>query len=71
VERLRRDRIALCGPHAQRDAPTVHKGEMLHGGQAEEIFEDMLYDQYALEMSKNANMGMAKMLYDQLSTIRR
>ncbi|HNR89889.1 MAG TPA: rod-binding protein [Spirochaetota bacterium] len=46
---------------------TVQKGEMLHGGFAEEIFEDMLYDNYALEMSKTANMGLAKMLYGELS----
>jgi flagellar protein FlgJ len=46
---------------------TVHKGEMLHGGQTEEIFEDMLYDQYALNMSKSCNLGIAKQMYDQLS----
>lgn len=46
---------------------TVHKGEMLHGGFAEEIFEDMLYDEYALSLSKNSSVGIAKMLYDQLS----
>lgn len=46
---------------------TVHKGEMLHGGFAEEIFEDMLYDEYALNMSKSSSVGIAKMLYDQLS----
>ena len=46
---------------------TVTKGELLHGGQTEEIFEDMLYDQYALSMSKTANLGIAKMMYQQLS----
>ncbi|HNU90478.1 MAG TPA: rod-binding protein [Spirochaetota bacterium] len=46
---------------------TVHKGEMLHGGFAEEIFEDMLYDEYALSLSKNSSIGIAGMLYDQLS----
>jgi peptidoglycan hydrolase FlgJ len=46
---------------------TVTKGEMLHGGQTEEIFEDMLYDQYALSISKSANLGIAKMMYQQLS----
>lgn len=46
---------------------TVHKSEWLHGGQAEEIFEDMLYDEYAINMSKNSDFGMAKMLYDELS----
>ncbi len=46
---------------------TVHKGELFHGGRPEEIFEDMLYDEYALNVSKNTNVGIASMLYDQLS----
>lgn len=46
---------------------TVHKSEWLHGGHAEEIFEDMLYDEYALKVSKNSDFGMAKMLYEELS----
>lgn len=46
---------------------SVDKGEWLHGGYAEEIFEDMLYDEYSLKMSKNSNFGMAKMLYNELS----
>ncbi len=48
---------------------TVHKSELFHGGYAEEIFEDMLYDKYALSLSKNSNLGLAKMLYNQLSTM--
>jgi flagellar protein FlgJ len=46
---------------------TVDKSDWLHGGYAEEIFEDMLYDEYALQISKNSNLGMAKMLYEELS----
>jgi len=46
---------------------TVPKNEWLHGGHAEEIFEDMLYDEYALNMSKNYNFGMARLLYDEMS----
>lgn len=46
---------------------SVDKGEWLHGGFAEEIFEDMLYDEYSLQVSKNSNLGMAKMLYNELS----
>lgn len=45
----------------------VHKSEWLHGGYAEDIFEDMLYDEYALKVSKNSDFGMAKMLYEELS----
>ena len=48
---------------------TVHKGELLNGGQTEEIFQDMLYDQYAVNMSKTANLGIAKSMYDQMSKI--
>ncbi len=46
---------------------TVHKSEWLHGGYAEEIFEDMLYDEYAMKVSRNSDFGMAKMLYNELS----
>lgn len=49
---------------------TVHKNEWTHGGFAEEIFEDMLYDEYALNVSKNGNLGLAKMLYDEMSRTR-
>ncbi len=46
---------------------TVEKGDFIHGGFAEEIFEDMLYDEYALNISKNADLGIATMLYNELS----
>jgi len=45
---------------------TVPKSEWLHGGFAEEIFEDMLYDEYALSLSRNANLGLAKMIFNEL-----
>ncbi len=38
----------------------------LDGGFAEEIFQDMLYDEYSKELSKNSNLGLAKMVYTQL-----
>ena len=50
---------------AMRD--TVPKTKLLHGGFAEEIFEDMLYDEYALNLSKTSNLGIADMLYKDLS----
>lgn len=46
---------------------SVHKNQMFHGGFAEEIFEDMLYDEYSLQISKESNLGLAKMLYNDLS----
>ena len=45
---------------------TVHKTGWINGGFAEEIFEDMLYDEYALSLSKNSNLGLSKMLYNEL-----
>jgi peptidoglycan hydrolase FlgJ len=46
---------------------TVHKTKWIHGGHAEEIFEDMLYDKYSLKVSENSNLGIAKSMYNQLS----
>jgi flagellar protein FlgJ len=46
---------------------TVQKNDWLNGGFAEEIFEDMLYDEYALQLSKNSSIGMAKLVYDEMS----
>jgi len=48
---------------------TVHKGDFINGGQTEEIFQDMLYDEYATNMSKTANFGVAKSMYDQMSKL--
>ncbi len=46
---------------------TVNKSEFIDGGFAEEIFEDMLYDEYAKKMAKTAQFGLANLLYRQLS----
>lgn len=45
----------------------VEKSGWINGGHAEQIFEDMLYDEYAMSLSKNASLGLAKMLYRELS----
>jgi len=45
----------------------VQKNEWIHGGFAEEIFEDMLYDEYAMKVSKNSRLGLGEMLYKELS----
>jgi len=47
---------------------TVPKNDILNGGFAEEIFEDMLYDEYAASMAKTARFGLANLLYGQLKT---
>ncbi|MDI6703789.1 MAG: rod-binding protein [bacterium] len=50
---------------AMRD--TVPKDNLLYGGHAEEIFQEMLDHEYAKQMSRNANFGLASELYNQLS----
>jgi flagellar protein FlgJ len=41
--------------------------DMFHGGMAEDFFEDMLYQEYARIMSKTGSIGIAELVYDQLS----
>ena len=51
---------------AMRD--TIDREDSLfYGGVAEEVFEDMLYEQYALTMARTANTGIADMIYDQFA----
>ncbi len=40
---------------------------LLHGGQAEEIFEDMLFEEYSVLMARTQSFGLADMIYEQLS----
>ncbi len=46
---------------------TVNKTGLLEGGMAEDVFEDMLYDEYSKLMAKNAKLGLTDLLYKQLS----
>jgi Rod binding domain-containing protein len=46
---------------------TIPEEKLIDGGFAEKIFDDMLYDEYALTLSKTSNLGLAKMLYNDLS----
>jgi Rod binding domain-containing protein len=46
---------------------SVEKSGLMDGGMAEDIFQDMLYDEYALKMSRNASFGLADQAYLQLS----
>jgi hypothetical protein len=57
----------LVGRMLKEMRKTVQKSGWMNGGSAEEIFEDMLYDEYALNLSRNSNLGMAKMLYNELN----
>jgi flagellar protein FlgJ len=45
---------------------TVDKSGLMDGGQAEDIFQDMLYDEYAKDMTRSAGFGLADQVYLQL-----
>lgn len=46
---------------------TVPQVSMFHGGRAEEIFQGMMDEQLSLELSKAGGIGLAPVLYQQLS----
>ena len=46
---------------------TVQKTGLLDTGFAGEVYEDMLYDEYAKTFANNANFGFAEMAYRELS----
>jgi flagellar protein FlgJ len=45
---------------------TVQKSSLIDEGFAGEIYEDMLYDEYAKDFTKNAGFGLAEQAYLQL-----
>jgi flagellar protein FlgJ len=46
---------------------TVEKNGLLDGGMSEDIFEDMLYDEYANKMAQTAQFGLAETMYLQIN----
>lgn len=47
---------------------TIHKeNDILDGGMAQGIFEDMLYQEYSRIMAKTGSLGLAEMVYRDLS----
>ncbi|MCL2008328.1 MAG: rod-binding protein [Treponema sp.] len=46
---------------------TIMKSNLIETGFAGEIYEDMLYDEYAKMMARNASLGFAEMAYRELS----
>ena len=46
---------------------TVEKEGLLDGGMSEDIFEDMLYDEYAKKMAQTAQFGLAETMYLQIN----
>lgn len=47
---------------------TVPKDNWLNGGMKQEIFEDMLYEQYSKIISKRGGIGLGDMVYKYLTT---
>ncbi|OHD53629.1 MAG: hypothetical protein A2Y33_06825 [Spirochaetes bacterium GWF1_51_8] len=45
---------------------TVPKDEWLDGGLKQEIFEDMLYTEYARQTAYDGSLGIGKFIYDYL-----
>ena len=43
---------------------TVPKGGLIDGGMAEDIFEDLLYEERAKIMAKTGSLGLADMIYN-------
>lgn len=46
---------------------TVDKSEFSKSGFAGEMYEDMLYDEYAKDFTRNADFGLAELAYIELS----
>ena len=49
---------------------TVQKTKLIDTGFAGEIYEDMLYDEYAKTFAHNANLGFAELAYRELAGLR-
>ncbi len=48
-------------------ATLKEKDDLLYGGQTQEIFSDMLYDQYSRQMSKDPKFNLAEQIFQQIS----
>jgi flagellar protein FlgJ len=46
---------------------TVQKSGLVDEGFAGKMYEDMLYDEYAKDFSKNAGFGFADLAYQELT----
>ena len=51
----------------EMDKTVDRKNSIFYGGQGEEIFRSMLNEERAKDMSKNGGIGLAKVIYEQLS----
>jgi len=48
---------------------TVQKSGLVEEGFAGKMYEDMLYDEYAKDLTKNAGFGLAEQAYNQLKRL--
>ncbi|MDA3955314.1 rod-binding protein [Oceanispirochaeta sp.] len=46
---------------------TINRSYLTNRNMGEEIFDDMLYDEYSKKMSGTAGLGIGNMMYQQLS----
>jgi flagellar protein FlgJ len=46
---------------------SVPKVSLIHGGTGEDIFQDLLDEQIAIDSSKTGQMGLARIMFDQLT----
>jgi flagellar protein FlgJ len=48
---------------------TIHKeDDLLGGGMGQDVYEDMLYNEYAKKMASTAQFGLAEIIYRQVSS---
>jgi peptidoglycan hydrolase FlgJ len=48
---------------------TINKDDgLLEGGMGQDVYEDMLYDEYAKKMSSTGQFGLAEMIFKQVSS---
>lgn len=45
----------------------IPKNEFMHGGFAEEIFQEMVDSEYAINIARSKQFGFAKIIYEQYS----
>ena len=50
---------------------TIQKSNLIDSSFAGEIYEDMLYDEYAKVMARNASLGFAEMAYRELAGLQK
>lgn len=45
-----------------------HEDDLLGGGLGQDVYEDMLYNEYAKKMASTAQFGLADIIYKQVSS---